>query len=237
VVLLMRNPASPGSFLPAVTLAVGYPSTAVAIGDLNGDSRPDLAVANVAPGGAGRISIFFQSPVTAGTFLPRVDVPAGTEPLSVKIGDLNNDGRPDIAVANSGPGSSGAGTSGVSVLLQSTTTAGSYLPAVTYATPRGSLCVAIGDLNNDGLYDLAVANSGGSPSGTISILLQDATRPGSFLTATNYPGIYGLLGLAIGNLNADFLPDIAVADGSRATVMFNSSTTPGTFAAPVMVGR
>jgi hypothetical protein len=108
---------------------------------------------------------------------------------------------------------------------------------VTYATARGSLCVVIADLNNDGNNDLAVANSGGSLSGSISILLQDATRPGIFLAATNYRGMYEPLGLAIGNLDGDALPDIAVADGSRATVMFNSAATPGTFSAPVAVGQ
>jgi hypothetical protein len=45
------------------------------------------------------------------------------------------------------------------------------------------------------------------------------------------------LGLAIGNLNGDSLPDIAVADGSRATVMFNLAATPGTFSAPVAIGQ
>ncbi len=236
VVLLMRATA-PGTFLSPVTLAVGNPATAVAIGDLNGDGRPDVAVANIAIGGAGRVSVFYQSLVTAGVFSARVDFPAGSEPLSLKIGDLNNDGRVDLVVANEGSGSSGTGTSGVSVLLQSATTPGTFLPAATYATARGSVCVAIGDLNNDGLNDLAVANTGGSYSGTISILLQNATRPGSFLSATNYPGVYEPLGLAIGNLNGDLFPDIAVADGSRATVMFNSTTTPGTFAAATRVGR
>ena len=237
VLVLRRDPASPGIFLAPIAMPVGNPTTSVAIGDLNVDGRLDLAVANVAPGGAGQVSIFFQSTTTSGEFSSRVDVPAGTVPLSVKIADLDNDGRADLAVANEGPGSSAIGPAGVTVLLQSATTPGTFSPAVTYATTRGSVCVAIGDLNNDGFRDLAVANTGGSQSGTISILLQDATRPGIFLAATNYRGVYEPLGLAIGNLNGDLLPDIAVADGDRATVMFNSSTTPGSFATPVLVGR
>lgn len=235
--VLFQDPASPGHFLAQVTLAVGNPSTAVAIGDVDGDGRPDLVVANEDGSGIGRVSIFYQSATTPGTFLPRIDVAAGTHPLSVKIGDLNGDGRADIVVANERSSSSGVGSSGVSVLLQDAANPGAFLPAVTYATAHGSVCVAIGDLNNDGRPDLAVANTGGSRRGTVSVLLQDATRPGTFLAATNYSGVFEPLGLAIGDLNGDGVPDIAVADGDRATIMFNSATAPGTFAAPVLVGR
>jgi FG-GAP-like repeat len=237
IVLLRRSAVTPGTFLALVTLSVGNPSTAVAIADLNGDGRSDIAVANIAPGGAGRVSVFIQSAVTAGTFASRSDYPAGTEPLALKIGDLNNDGRVDLVVANEGAGSNGSGSSGVSVLLQSATTAGIFLAPTTYATARGSVSVAIGDFNLDGFNDLAVANTGGSYSGTVSVLLQDNTRPGIFLSTTNYPGVYEPLGVAVGDLNRDGIPDLAVADGSRATVMFNSATTPGTFASPVRVGR
>jgi hypothetical protein len=234
LVLLRRDPATPGSFLAPVTIAIGQPSSAVAIGDINGDGRADLAVANIAPGGAGSVSIFNQSTTTAGAYAGRLDVPAGVEPLAIKLGDMNGDTLIDIVVANNGVGSNG---SGVSVILQSAISPGTFLPAVTYATARGAVSVAIEDLNADGRRDLVVANIGGSYSGTISVLLQDPTRAGVFLSATNYNGIYEPLGVAVGNLNGDAFPDIAVADGDRAAVMFQSTTTPGTFAAPVQVGR
>jgi len=235
VVLLMRSTV-PGEFLAPVTLPVSNPATSVAVGDLNGDGRADIAVANVASGGAGYVTVFFQQ--TNGTIGAGTSISAGTEPISVKIGNLNSDAFPDLVVANEGPGSNGAGTSGATVLLQDPATPrGRFLSGTTYATARGSVCVATGDVNNDGFEDIVVANTGGSRTGTVSVLLQDAMRSGSFLSATNYPGVYEPLGVAIGNLNGDTLPDIAVADGSRATVMFNSTVMPGTFAGPVRVGR
>ncbi|MBC7982213.1 MAG: VCBS repeat-containing protein, partial [Candidatus Obscuribacterales bacterium] len=231
----MQNPASPGNFLAPTTIAIGNRSTAVATGDVDGDGTTDIAVANQDSGGnTGRVSVFLNAAGNTGVFT-RVDAVAGTEPIAVKIGDVDGDGLADLIVANEGPGLYGMGTSGVSVLLQ--TVAGTFLAPVTYATARGTVSVAVGDVNSDSLPDLVTANRGGSSTGTISVLLQDATRPGVFFSAVNYAGICEPLSVALGDLNQDGRIDIAVADGDRATVMFQSTITAGTFAAPVKVGQ
>lgn len=238
VVVLFQDPANHGHYLAPITLAVGNPATSVAIGDVNGDSVPDMVVTSYdIYGNNGRVSVFVQDPVNHGQFLARADFPAGATPASVKIADLNGDGLNDLAIANQGPGSDHLGTSGVSVLLQSAATHGTFAAPVTYATAPGAICVAIGDLNGDNKPDLVVANLGGSWSGSISVLLQDPVNAGAFLNATNYAGVFQPLSVAIGDLNGDHLPDIAVADGVRATIMFQSATTVGTFAKPVMVGN
>lgn len=236
--VLFQDPANHGQYLAPVHLSVGNPATSVAIGDVDGDGLADIVVTSYdASGNNGKVSVFIQNPASHGTFLTRVDYPAGAGPASVKIADLNGDGKPDLIIANQGPGQDQTGSSGVSVLLQSPTAAGTFLAPVTYATVRGSINVAVGDLNGDGKPDLVVANLGGSRTGSVSVLLQDPAQAGTFLAATNYPGVYQPLSVAIGDLNGDGKPDIAIADGTRATVMFQSATTAGTFANPVMVGN
>jgi hypothetical protein len=186
-------------------------------------------------GNNGRVTVFFQNPASHGTFQPAVNFPAGAQPEAVRIADVNGDGLPDLVVANRGPGSDGTGAPGVSVLLQDATHPGSFLAPITYSTPWGAIDVAVADLNGDGKPDLVVASLGPGPTGAVSVLLQNASTPGTFGTATSYAGFGQPLSVAIADLNGDGHPDIAVADGYNATVMLQSTTSPGTFAQAVPV--
>ncbi|MCH8941706.1 MAG: VCBS repeat-containing protein, partial [Bacteroidetes bacterium] len=85
----------------------------VSIGDLNGDGKPDLAVANAS---STSVSVFFNTTTTGAStpsFSLKTDFTTGTGPLSVSIGDLNGDGKPDLAVAN-------ASSASVSVFFNTT---------------------------------------------------------------------------------------------------------------------
>jgi VCBS repeat protein/FG-GAP repeat protein len=239
VIVLFQDPANPGKFLAPMKLAVGANSAAaVAIGDLNGDGAPDIVAATSdANGNNGAVYVFYQNAATPGTFLAPVTFPAGAQPQAVRIADVNGDTLPDIVVANLDPGADGIGSPGVSVLLQDALHPGSFLAPVTYATQGDAVDVAVADLNGDGKPDLVVANLEPAPTGSVSVLLQDPARPGVFLAATSYQGFGQPLGVAIGDLNGDGHPDIAVADGASATVMLQIATAPGTFAQAVQVGN
>ena len=97
-----------------VHLRRGSDPTSVAIGDLNGDGKPDLAVAN-----SGRHRVGAAEHDGDGgdhaVFAAQANFAVGSDPFSVAIGDLNGDGKPDLAVANCGSGT-------VSVLLNTSLT-------------------------------------------------------------------------------------------------------------------
>src|SRR5438105_2090066 len=96
LVALVITPAlSAQSFLPASNVVTGGGPTAVAVGDLNGDGKPDLVIAN---GNAGTISVLLNA--GNGTFAAAVNYTVGSQPVSIAIGDVNGDGAPDLAVAN-----------------------------------------------------------------------------------------------------------------------------------------
>ena len=172
--ILFQNSTSPGTFLPAQNLAVGTHPTGIAIGDLNGDGHLDVAVADSG------LSVLFQNATVAGIFFPAISL--GVNCSSVGIGNLNTDGRPDLVATGPAAGN-------VSILLQSPSLLGIFLPPQTVAAGFQPFDVAIADLNADGFLDLAVANLGtpdNAATASLSILLNNSVLPGSFLTVTNY---------------------------------------------------
>lgn len=92
-----------GRFQTPVGYKVGYQPFSVASGDLNGDGKPDLAVANTAE----ELSVLLNN--GDGTFQPQTRLKAGDNPHRVAVGDFNRDGNLDIVVAGR--------YKGVSVLL------------------------------------------------------------------------------------------------------------------------
>src|SRR5206468_5762063 len=89
-----------GTFQPAQQFEAGSGPNAVAVGDFNGDGIQDLAVADygVYPQRANTVSILIGN--GDGSFRPPQAVQVGNAPSFVAVGDLNRDGRADLAVSN-----------------------------------------------------------------------------------------------------------------------------------------
>jgi FG-GAP-like repeat/PASTA domain len=222
-VLLNRGDAS---FRAKRDYPTGHFPVAVAIGDLNGDGKRDLVTANEQ---ANTVSVLLNR--GDGSFGVRANYATGGSPRSVAIGDLNGDGSPDLAIANfGGENHSTVGTT-ASVLLNRGD--GSFQPSVDYATGKGPISVAIGDLNGDGRPDLAIANFGGGvPStfgSTVSVLLNRGD--GSFEAKRDYRTGISPDSVAIGDLNGDGKPDLAIANGQGATVSVLANRGDGSFEA------
>jgi uncharacterized protein (DUF2141 family) len=222
--VLIFTQAGAGSFNSGFMPVNGEPQ-AVTVADLDGNGLADIAVATT----SNTVCVLLQT--SAGVFAPPVDYATGIQPVAIKAADLNGDGKLDLLTANYGA-SLTPGTLGLSVLIQGAT-AGTFLTPITYnTTGYRSIALAVGDLNGDGKADVVVANSGlpGDP-GSVSVFLQDPATAGALLTPTTYRGAWGPMGVAIGDMNGDGLPDLVLADGD-IVVRFNNATTPGIFGPP-----
>ena len=143
--------------------AVGEAPFAVAVGDLDGDQRPDLAIAhysgNASDPSADRLSLWLGN--GRGAFRP-VEGSPFTErgsPVAVAIGDVDGDGQGDVAVARYSEGS---------IALRLAVAGWSEEPGSPFSVGRETGGVALADLNGDGRDDLIAAAEG---EGSIAVLL------------------------------------------------------------------
>lgn len=224
--LIFHQGTTPGTFGAPVSLALSGDPRAAVVADLNGDLRPDLAVSTTAD----VVSVLYQNP-SAGTFATAVDLPVGARPVGLKAVDLTGSGRLDLLTCNYRANA----TNGLSVIRQ--TAPGVFAAAVNHALDDYYAAgLALSDVDGDGRLDVAVACAGlsGDP-GSVAMLLQNPAAPGTFLAPVNYGGYMGGLGVALGDTNADGLPDLVVADGLPYRRL-QVSTTPGTFGAGTFIG-
>ena len=94
--------ATTPTFAPTVDFPTGIEPHSVSIGDFNGDGSPDVATANYLSQTTSILINTTPTGATTPTFAPKVDFTTGAGTLSVSIGDINGDGKPDVATANVG---------------------------------------------------------------------------------------------------------------------------------------
>ncbi|MGD1072736.1 MAG: FG-GAP-like repeat-containing protein [Bryobacteraceae bacterium] len=206
-----------GDGLGGFTEALGSPIMAgtnpqsIAIGDLNKDGNPDIAVANY---GDNTVTVLLGN--GSGGFTEATGSPfgVGLSPVSLALGDLNGDGALDIFAANFGDNT-------VTALLGDGTGGFTAAPASPFAVGLKPCSVALADFNGDGVPDLAIADSGNN---TVTVLFGNGM--GGLTGATGSPFAVGSkpCSVAVGDFNGDGMPDIAAADSgaSNVTVLLNS---------------
>jgi hypothetical protein len=156
-----------------VDFQAGVNPRAIAAGDLDGDGKPDLAVANR---DNGNITVFRNNSSPGIISLaPKIDYAADVTPCDIAIGDLDGDGKPDLAAANLYTGT-------ISVYKNMSTPGSvSFSTKIDYGTTlNGPAGIAIGDLDGDGKPDLTSVNSS---STVVSVLKNKVNDPIPVITA------------------------------------------------------
>jgi len=162
-------------------VTVGKLPVAIASGDLNNDSKPDLAVVNQTDN---TITVLLGN--GDGTFSPAINSPlaTGLAPTGITIADFNADGNADIA-------STDPQTNSVSVFLG----IGQGLFAPAFELPVGTTPTAIlsASLSGASLPDVAVTDDPSGSPGQVTVILSPASLfsnsgAGAGVAQQPYPG-------------------------------------------------
>ncbi len=213
------------SFAPKMTIYPGVSPMSVSTGDLDGDGKTDLAVANY----NNTVSVF-RNTGNSGTisFATSINFTTGTNPYSVIIGDLDGDGKLDLAVANT--------NSNTVSVFRNTGSSGviSFASKVDFTTGINPRFVSIGDFDGDGKTDLAVTNYN---SNTVSLFRNTGSSGTiSFAAKVDINTAVNPLNIATGDLDGDGKPDLAVAhEGSNILSVFRNMGSSGTISFPAKV--
>lgn len=188
-----------GGFQPQKVTSVAQNMAALAAADFNGDGKTDLVVVSAVLN-----EVFILLGKGDGTFEPPMPISVGSEPGFVAVGDFNGDGDMDIAVSNfHGP---------ITLLLGNGDGTFRRGTDVTFRFGSPELFnIATADLNRDGKIDLVVLTRVGIDFVVKTLL---GNGDGTFQTDHDVTSAPLIFSFAIGDLNNDGIPDLAVEEDS-----------------------
>jgi len=235
VAVLLGN--GDGTFQTAVVYPTGGDPGSVAVGDLKGDGKLDVVVAQCAGPLSGcepgEVSVLLGN--GDGTLQPPVNYSSGADaPGSTTLADLNGDGKLDVVVSNSFSPPNLHGNGAVGVLLGNGD--GTFQTVVPYDLNGLGGALAVADVNGDGKPDVVVTVEGGSctSSSTLAVLLGngDGTfQPEVDFCSAGTPNATS--DIAVADLKGDGRLDLVVAtclgsacvDNGAVGVLINTGTT------------
>ncbi|MBI3820403.1 MAG: VCBS repeat-containing protein [Planctomycetes bacterium] len=223
---IYQNDGAGGFALNTILMGNERPR-ALVLADWNGDRRIDAAVGGETPAMAGVLSILF------GQGLDKVDIitfaSGGAIPWAVATADLNEDGHPDLVVANDF-------SNNVSIIFGDG--AGGFGAPLFIATGAEPMALEIADLNGDRNLDIITADWTG-----MTLTRIDATGPGTFGAPVAISLPHKPISIAVADVDMDGDPDLiigyrdatflAAPAGTGYGVMINSGG--GVFLAPTYV--
>lgn len=196
------------------------------VADVDGDGKLDVVSCVYRPSNTDRVAIFrnissgsgtlseanFAAPVNYGT--------GGNWARRVRLGDFDNDGKPDILVSTSGGGGA---------VFHNASSPGSisFDPIALLGLGIVEDFIELADIDNDGKLDIV-----SRPYGSTSIRVFHNTSSGagniSFSAAQTFTVANGGKGFRLGDLDGDGAVDVLVTGNSGVLSVLRNTSTSGT---------
>lgn len=198
---------TPSHFAPSILYHFGQELRDLAVGDLNADGRLDVIIADHVAD-----SIWVLLGQGDGTFLaPReIEVPNAIYPLAVAVGNFDNSGNLDLAVADRRLGK-------VFIMLNDNGNPPLFRRGGEINVGDEPTEIASVDLNRDGQLDIVTLNQGGPAVKDIAVALWRRVAQGfpEFETVQRYTIGEHPKEMITGDFNNDGAPDIGMLDRQR----------------------
>jgi VCBS repeat protein len=235
------NPITGAAWQNPILLLTGFRATVAAAGDVNGDGVPDFLLSF----GYNNAAYLFVGQVNNNNLsytAYKISPPAGSPSYfgqAIALGDLDGDGKDEIAVGATSPDSRNKTLPSV-FIFKFDPVAHSVKYVSTFQDPSGSsssqfgAAIAIGDVDGSTGNDLVVGAPGGGTNGLVYIFPNFAQQT-TYFTLSGPGPLFGR-NLGIADMNGDNSPDLMVVTGAQFSGSDTSAQTlvyPG----PVHLGE
>ena len=203
------------AFAPHTEFTTDANPLQVALGDFDGDGKPDVASAHYT--GAHSLNISFnQGGGVFGSFIPYL---ANSGSSMVAVADIDNDGYKDIVITDIG---------GFEISVYINLGTGGFGPQTVHVAGSLPAGVALADLNNDGNIDAAVACEDNHGGDHVTVFLSQGQ--GTFLGLSYHSDGTQPQNIVAGDLNNDGLVDLVTGGVAGPTVSVLMNAGRGSFA-------